>query len=83
MTHRAVTLVSALLLMAASVAPAAEPIRVGFMAPLTGIFAQAGKDMLEGLKMGLEQAGGQAAGRLLELIAEADEGNPATTGSAC
>ncbi|TMQ27187.1 MAG: ABC transporter substrate-binding protein [Candidatus Rokuibacteriota bacterium] len=80
-THRAVTLVSALLLMAASVAPAAEPIRVGFMAPLTGIFAQAGKDMLEGLKMGLEQAGGQAAGRLLELIAEDDEGNPATAQS--
>ena len=81
MTHRVVTLVSALLLIAASVAPAAEPIRVGFMAPLTGIFAQAGKDMLEGLKMGLEQSGRQAAGRPLELIAEDDEGNPATAQS--
>ena len=78
---RVVTLVSVLLLIAASVAPAAEPIRVGFMAPLTGIFAQAGKDMLEGLKMGLEQSGGQAAGRPLELIAEDDEGNPATAQS--
>ena len=38
-------------------APAAEPIKVGFLAPMTGIFAQAGKDMLDGLKMALEQIG--------------------------
>jgi alkanesulfonate monooxygenase SsuD/methylene tetrahydromethanopterin reductase-like flavin-dependent oxidoreductase (luciferase family) len=36
-------------------AAAAETIRIGFMGPLTGIFAQAGKDMLDGLKMALEQ----------------------------
>src|SRR3989449_9898796 len=59
-------------------AVAAEPIRIGYLGPLTGIFAQAGKDMLEGLKMGLEGAGGQVAGRKLELIDEDNEGNPAT-----
>ncbi|MBI2205282.1 MAG: hypothetical protein HYU41_15650 [Candidatus Rokubacteria bacterium] len=37
------------------VANAAEPIRVGFMAPLTGIFAQAGQDMLAGLKLAFEE----------------------------
>ena len=80
MTHRArrLTLIVAVVLLAAGPAPAAEPIRIGFMGPLSGIFAQAGKDMLDGLKMGLEAAGGQVAGRKLELIEEDTEGNPAT-----
>src|SRR5439155_205142 len=56
---------------------AAETIEVGFMAPLSGIFAQAGKDMLEGLKLAFEQIGYQTAGRKIELIEEDDEGNPA------
>jgi branched-chain amino acid transport system substrate-binding protein len=58
-------------------APAVEPIRVGFLGPLTGIFAQAGKDMLDGLKMSFEEAGYQAAGRPVELVVEDTEGNPA------
>ncbi|MBI4246423.1 MAG: ABC transporter substrate-binding protein [Candidatus Rokubacteria bacterium] len=58
-------------------AGAAEAIRVGYLGPLTGIFAQAGKDMLEGLKMAFEQANYQAAGRKIELIVEDTEGNPA------
>src|SRR6266481_3409119 len=58
-------------------ATAAETIKVGFMAPMTGIFAQAGKDMLEGLKLAFEQIGYQTAGRKIELIEEDDEGNPA------
>lgn len=70
----------ALLVLAPSlpaVGAAAEPIRVGFMAPLTGIFAQAGKDMLDGLRLSFEQIGYQAAGRKIELIEEDDEGQPA------
>jgi branched-chain amino acid transport system substrate-binding protein len=67
-----------LTLLASSPVRAQETIRVGFLGPLTGIFAQAGKDMLDGLKMGLETAGGQVAGRKVELIEEDDEGNPAT-----
>ena len=59
-------------------ARAAEPIRIGFMAPMTGIFAQAGQDMVAGLKLSLEQLNYQAAGRKIELIVEDDEGNPAT-----
>jgi Periplasmic binding protein len=61
----------------ADVAWAADTIKVGFMAPMTGIFAQAGKDMLEGLKLAFEQIGYQTAGRKIELIEEDDEGNPA------
>jgi branched-chain amino acid transport system substrate-binding protein len=67
-----------LTLLIAGSAAAAEPIRVGYLGPQSGIFAQAGKDMLEGLKMGLEQAGPQVAGRKIELIEEDTEGNPAT-----
>ena len=59
-------------------AAAAETIRIGFMGPLTGIFAQAGKDMLDGLKMALEQVNYQAGGRKIELIEEDTEGNSAT-----
>jgi branched-chain amino acid transport system substrate-binding protein len=62
---------------AVSGAQTGEPIRVGFMAPLTGIFAQAGQDMLAGLKLAFDEMGNQAAGRKIELIAEDDEGNPA------
>src|SRR5215831_1916961 len=68
----------ALALLGPRPAGAAETIRVGYLGPLTGIFAQAGKDMLDGLKLGLEQAGYQAAGRKIELYEEDTEGNPAT-----
>ena len=78
MISRALSLALVLLVLATSAVPAAEPIRIGYLGPLTGIFAQAGKDMLAGLKMGLESAGGEVAGRKLELIDEDDEGNPAT-----
>jgi branched-chain amino acid transport system substrate-binding protein len=77
-TDRVVAAALALVLLTAGAAPAADPIRVGYMGPLSGIFAQAGKDMLDGLKMGLEQAGGPVAGRRIELIEEDTEGNPAT-----
>src|SRR5207247_9204524 len=59
-------------------AAAAESIRVGYLGPQTGIFAQAGKDMLDGLKLAFEQVTYQAGGRRVELIEEDTEGNPAT-----
>jgi branched-chain amino acid transport system substrate-binding protein len=71
-------LVLVLLACAAGPAFAADPVKIGFIAPLTGIFAPAGKDMLEGIKMAFEQAGYQAAGKKLQLIDEDNEGNPAT-----
>jgi len=72
------SLVLALAMTAGSgVASAAETIKVGFLSSLSGIFAQAGKDMLDGLKIAFEQIGYQTAGRKIELIEEDDEGNPA------
>src|SRR5882724_1722556 len=83
MTNRAVcwragALALAIVGLAIGPAAAAEAIRVGYLGPLTGIFAQAGKDMLDGFKMAFEQAGYQAGGRKIELYEEDDEGNPAT-----
>ena len=78
MISRALSLALRALMLTTSAAPAAEPIKVGYMGPLTGIFAQAGKDMLDGLKMGVESAGGQAAGRKIEIVEEDNEGNPAS-----
>src|SRR6267143_592886 len=77
MIRPAAVIVLVLLLLAGPVA-GAESIRVGYLGPLTGIFAAAGKDMLDGLKMAFEQANYEVAGRKIELIEEDDEGNPAT-----
>src|SRR5713226_815081 len=68
----------ALLAFAPRPSTAAETIRIGFLGPLTGIFAQAGKDMLDGLKLSLEQIGYQAGGRKIELFEEDTEGNSTT-----
>src|SRR5256712_10139869 len=57
---------------------AAEAIRIGFLGPLTGIFAQAGKDMLDGLNLSLEQIAYQAGGRKIELFEVDTQGNSTT-----
>ena len=66
-------------LAAPATAPAqSAPIKLGMLAPLTGPFAQIGKDMVNGFEMYLDEIGRQVAGRKVELIVEDDEGNPAT-----
>ncbi len=68
----------ALVLLAPRPSIAADAIRIGYLGPLTGIFAQAGKDMLDGLKLSLEQMNYQAGGRKIELFEEDTEGNSTT-----
>ena len=53
------------------------PIKIGFIAPLSGAFAAQGKDMLAALELYLEEIKYQVAGRKIELIVEDDEANPA------
>src|SRR5712692_6242245 len=74
----AASMALALIALAPRPSPAAETIRIGYLGPLTGIFAQAGKDMLDGLKLALEQVNYQAGGRKIELFEEDTEGNSAT-----
>jgi len=57
---------------------AAEELRIGFIAPLTGPFAQAGKDMLNGFTMYLQEQHGAFGGFQVNLIAEDSQGIPAT-----
>jgi branched-chain amino acid transport system substrate-binding protein len=75
---RVAGMVLTLILLVAHPSAAAETIRIGYLGPLTGIFAQAGKDMLDGLKLALEQVNYQAGGRKIELFEEDTEGNSAT-----
>ena len=55
-----------------------KPIKIGFLAPLTGAAAQIGRDMENGFTMYLEETGQQMAGRKVELIVEDTAGNPGT-----
>jgi len=57
---------------------AQDPIKIGFISPLSGAIAQAGKDMYSGCELFWEESGWQMAGRKLEVILEDNEGVPAT-----
>ncbi len=52
------------------------PIKIGFLAPMTGGFAAVGRDMVNGLTMYLNEIGNQIAGRKVELIVEDTQGKP-------
>jgi len=64
----------------APAAPAAQgaSIKIGFLAPLTGPFAQIGKDMVNGTELFLDEIKREVAGRKVELSVEDTEGQPAT-----
>jgi branched-chain amino acid transport system substrate-binding protein len=53
------------------------PIKVGFIVPLSGAYAQNGRDILNGFLLYLEEIGYKAAGREIHLIVEDDEAVPA------
>ncbi len=55
---------------------AAEELRIGFIAPMTGGFAQVGKDMSNGFQMYLDEVGGNFAGAKVKFIVEDDEAKP-------
>jgi branched-chain amino acid transport system substrate-binding protein len=72
------------LALGASLGPTREanaqgPVKIGFLAPLSGAIAQAGKDMYSGCELYWEENGWQLAGRKLEVILEDNESLPATT----
>jgi len=53
-----------------------KPIKIGFMAGLTGPGSQVGKDMVDGFKMFFEERGYQLGNRKIELIVEDNQGRP-------
>lgn len=62
----------------ASAQAAAGPIKIGMMAPLTGVVASGGKEMVEGVQFYLDKVKNEMGGRKVELIVEDDGGNPDT-----
>ena len=52
------------------------PIKVAFLAPVTGGAAQVGKDMVNGFMKYVEDNGSQFAGRKVEVIVEDTQGEP-------
>lgn len=55
---------------------AAEDIRIGFIAPMTGPFAQAGKDMVNGWELYAAAVNNDFAGATIKFILEDDQGKP-------
>jgi branched-chain amino acid transport system substrate-binding protein len=55
---------------------AAEELRIGFLAPTTGIFAAVGKDMVDGFQMYLDQVKSNFAGAQVKFIVEDEQGKP-------
>ncbi|WP_163143668.1 ABC transporter substrate-binding protein, partial [Arhodomonas sp. KWT] len=47
-----------------------EPIRIGVMASLSGAFAQMGADGVDGVKLAVEEFGGEINGRPVKLFIE-------------
>jgi len=70
------TAVVAALGLTAALPAAAQELRIGFLAPMTGIFAQIGKDMANGFELYLEQNNGQLGGAKVQFIVEDEEGKP-------
>jgi branched-chain amino acid transport system substrate-binding protein len=54
----------------------AEELRIGFIAPITGLYAQTGKDLVDGFQLYLDQHGNKLGGADVKFIVEDDQGKP-------
>ena len=68
--------VSAALSLAAFVARAEDPLKIGFVATLSSPTSAAGPDMLDSFKLGLQELGGKLGGRAVDLSVSDDEMKP-------
>jgi branched-chain amino acid transport system substrate-binding protein len=59
-----------------STAAQAEELRIGFIAPMTGLFAQVGKDMVDGFQLYLDEHGNKLGGADVKFIVEDDQAKP-------
>ena len=68
--------VASVALSGATVADAQETIGIGFSAPISGPFAENGKQMAAALKLYAEQNGTTVAGKTIEILLRDDAGVP-------
>ncbi len=61
---------------AASKPAGTGPIKIGFLTPLQGVYAQLGGDMRDGFLLYLDQKGNTLAGRTVQVTVEDDEVKP-------
>jgi branched-chain amino acid transport system substrate-binding protein len=61
-----------------SVRAQAAPIKIGVLAPLTGVVASGGREMVEGTRFWFDQINNEIAGRKVELVVEDDASLPDT-----
>ena len=59
-------------------ATAAEELRIGYVAPTTGIFAQVGKDMVDGFQIYLDDVKSDFGGAKVKFIVEDEQAKPDT-----
>jgi branched-chain amino acid transport system substrate-binding protein len=79
MDHRrslATALIGGMFAIGTTATSAQEELRIGFIAPVTGIFAQVGQDMVNGFQMYLDEVKGDFAGTKVKLIVEDEQGKP-------
>src|SRR6266700_4017185 len=57
---------------------AAEELRIGYVAPTTGIFAQVGKDMVDGFQLYLDDVNSDFGGAKVKFIVEDEQAKPDT-----
>ncbi|TMJ69146.1 MAG: hypothetical protein E6G80_14260 [Alphaproteobacteria bacterium] len=62
----------------AAPASAAEELRIGFVAPITGLFAQVGKDMVDGFQLYLDDVNSDFGGAKVKFIVEDEQAKPDT-----
>jgi branched-chain amino acid transport system substrate-binding protein len=55
---------------------AADPLKIGVLMPTSGVFAVLGQRQLNGMRFAIEEAGGEVAGRKIEMLHEDSEGKP-------
>ncbi|MBS7662949.1 ABC transporter substrate-binding protein [Pseudomonas lalucatii] len=73
----AITLSSATLTLALCAGTqAAEPVKVGLLLPYTGTYAALGEAITNGMKLAIEQQGGELGGRAVEYVSVDSEANP-------
>src|SRR5262245_56496911 len=63
---------------AAGLTASADELRIGFVAPTTGIFAQVGKDMVDGFQMYLDEVKSDFGNAPVKFIVEDEQGKPDT-----